>query len=137
MPPRLRGFAPHICIAIAAALPLASLTACSRDRAPDEVVYRPEPSTGPFVVVAVDNHFHDIHPVDRTHIAETRPFVVKNEGRNLHNFTIVGTGISVDIPSGQTLRWHRLGDHLSPGVYRVFCRYHANVRMTGVFVVTR
>jgi plastocyanin len=103
----------------------------------DVVIYAPEPSHGPFVVVAVDNHFHDIHPVDDPRIAESRPFVVKNEGRNLHNFTVVGTRISVDIPPGHELRWSRLGDHLRPGSYQVICTYHAYLGMVGDFVVTR
>src|SRR5436309_11804167 len=91
----------------------------------DQVIYNPEPSTGPFVVVAVDNHFHDIHPVDRTRISESRPFVVENQGQNLHNFTVVGTDISVDIAPGNELLWSHLGDHLQPGVYHVVCVYHA------------
>jgi plastocyanin len=103
----------------------------------DRVIYNPEPSTGPFVVVAVDNHFHDIHPVDRTRIAENREFIVKNEGANLHNFTVVGTSISVDIPPGHELVWSRLGAQLKPGVYHVICTYHAWARMTGLFVVTK
>jgi hypothetical protein len=102
----------------------------------DKVFLRPYRTTGPFVVVAVDDHFHDIHPIDRTHIAADRPFVVKNEGSNLHNFTVVGTGISVDIPPGKALRWPVLGDELKPGTYRVVCKYHSYVGMGGLFVVT-
>jgi hypothetical protein len=113
------------------------LVSCSSGGSRHRVVYNPEPSTGTFVVVAVDNHFHDIHPVDRTRIASGRAFVVKNEGRNLHNFTVVGTDISPDIRPGHELRWARISDHLKPGVYQVICKYHAYVRMTGVFVVTR
>jgi len=103
----------------------------------DRVVYRPEPRHGPFVVVAVDNHFHDIHPVDRTRISGSRPFVVENQGRNLHNFTVVGTDVSVDIAPGHELLWSHLGDHLQPGVYHVVCVYHAYLGMTGLFVVTK
>jgi plastocyanin len=103
----------------------------------DTVVYRPEPRHGPFVVVAVDNHFHDIHPVDRTRIAGSRPFVVENQGQNLHNFTVVGTNISVDIAPGHELLWSHLGDHLQPGVYHVICTYHAYLGMTGIFIVTK
>ena len=113
------------------------LGACSSGGPRHVVVYNPEPSTGPFVVVAVDNHFHDIHPIDRTRIAENRTFVVKNEGRNLHNLTVVGTRISRDIRPGHELRWARIGDRLDPGVYHVICKYHTYVRMNGVFVVTR
>jgi hypothetical protein len=123
-----------------AALAAASLTACSSAPAPassgDRVILQPEPSVGPFVVVAVDNHFHDIHPIDHTEISETRPFIVKNEGNNLHNFTVLGTTISVDIPPGEWLTWPRLGDHLVPGSYAVICKYHEYAGMVGDFVVT-
>ncbi|HEY1331002.1 MAG TPA: hypothetical protein VGH10_05940 [Actinomycetota bacterium] len=114
-----------------------SATADSLPPPPASVIYNPEPSTGPFVVVAIDNHFHDIHPIDQTHIAENRPFIVKNEGRNLHNFTVVGTNISVDIRPGHSLVWRRLGAHLQPGFYEVICKYHAYLGMTGSFWVTK
>ena len=125
----------------ALALALALLaSACSHPIPPplghDKVIFAPEPSVGPFVVVAVDNHFHDIHPVDETRISETRPFIVKNEGNNLHNFTVVGTTISVDIQPGSQLAWARLGDYLKPGSYTVFCKYHVYLGMTGDFIVT-
>jgi hypothetical protein len=84
----------------------------------------PAPTSGPFVVVAVDNHFHDIHPEEFNEIQEDRPFVVKNEGRNLHNFTVLGTDISIDIAPGQQFEWTRIGDKLPPGRYNVICTYH-------------
>ena len=117
-----------------------ALTACSSTPGPassgDRVILQPEPSVGAFVVVAVDNHFHDIHPVDHTEISETRPFIVKNEGNNLHNFTVVGTAVSIDIAPGEWLTWPKLGDHLRPGSYTVICKYHVYAGMTGDFVVT-
>jgi heme/copper-type cytochrome/quinol oxidase subunit 2 len=126
-------------IAILAILAVASM-ACSpartHTRPPDEVVWNPEPSVGPFVVVAVKNHFHDIHPYDQTAIAEDRPFIVKNQSYDLHNFTVVGTGISVDIKPLRELVWPRLGDKLKPGQYTVVCKYHEWAGMTGTFIVT-
>ncbi|SRR5438128_2172961 len=127
---------------VSASLLAVMLAACSGGaqagtRTGDRVIYNPEPSTGPFVVVAVDNHFHDIHPVDRTRINENRAFFVKNEGQNLHNFTVVGTKISIDIRPGHQFAWARIGDHLKPGVYHVICIYHAYLHMTGLFVVTK
>lgn len=132
MPPRA---VPALAIVVTALLMACSPTA-PLPPGSNIVVLDPEPSTGPFAVVAVDDHFHDIHPFDRTKISEDRPFVVKNEGRNLHNFTVVGTAISVDIRPGSALRWSRLGDHLPPGSYTVLCKYHAYVGMTGTFAVT-
>jgi hypothetical protein len=128
----------------AAALLAAGLAACASAGPADPasleaspiVVYNPEPTTGPFVVVAIDNHFHDIHPVDHTEIARNRRFVIKNEGRNLHNFTVVGTNINIDIQPGHALIWNHIGDHLPPGTYEVVCNYHAYLGMTGAFKVT-
>ena len=126
--------------AVAAAILLAACssgsTAMTTDTG-DRVIWNPEPSTGPFVVVAVDNHFHDIHPVDDPKISGSRPFIVKNEGQNLHNFTVVGTPISIDIRPGHQFRWARLGAHLKPGSYQVVCTYHDYLGMTGDFVVTK
>ncbi len=130
---------PPFVAALAVALAVLA-SACSHRSSPplghDKVIFAPEPSVGPFVVVAVDNHFHDIHPVDETRISESRPFIVKNEGNNLHNFTVVGTSISVDIEPGTQLTWARLGDYLKPGSYMVFCKYHVYLGMTGDFIVT-
>jgi len=97
----------------------------------------PEPTSGAYVVVAIDNHFHDIHPEDHNVIHADQPFVVKNEGRNLHNFTVIGTNISVDLRPGQELDWSRIGDHLGPATWVVVCKYHAYLGMIGTFTVVR
>jgi hypothetical protein len=102
---------------------------------PPVVIDAPNSQTGPYVVVAVDNHFHDIHPSDPPTITADRPFVVKNEGFNLHNFSVVGTSISVDLRPGTSLDWPRIGAHLKPGTYQVACSYHAYLGMVGVFTV--
>jgi plastocyanin len=97
----------------------------------------PEPAHGPYVVVAVDNHFHDIHPVDDPSIAAHREFIIKNEGFNLHNLSVIGTRISINIKPGGVLRWRHLGAHLSPGTYHVFCKFHVDQGMRGIFTVTK
>jgi plastocyanin len=91
----------------------------------------PEPSTGPFVISAIDNHFHDVHPSEHKTIAAGRPVVVKNYGLHRHNFTLVGTGISEDIPPGDDIE---IGT-LPPGHYTLFCKYHVSVGMAGAFDV--
>ena len=102
-----------------------------------KVGFNADPNTRPFVTVAVDNHFHDIHPEDDPRVSSDRGFVVKNEGRNLHNFTVVGTPIDVDVPAGEQVRWRRIGAVLKPGTYTVVCEYHAWAGMTGTFTVIR
>jgi hypothetical protein len=96
-----------------------------------------QPTTGPYVSVAVDNHFHDIHPADNREIAKDRPFVVRNEGRNLHNVTIVGTDISEDIKPGESFRIDPVGKLGPPGAYEVICKYHGSEGMTGEFTIVR
>jgi plastocyanin len=132
---------------LAVLVALGSLGACSSASGPQRpptfshrplvIVTTPPSTTGTFVSVAVDNHFHDIHPSDPPTISANRGFVVKNEGRNLHNFTVVGTLISVDIAPGHALRWKHIGHHVKPGFYQVFCKYHAYLGMTGDFYVTK
>jgi plastocyanin len=96
----------------------------------------PRSTTGPYVSVAVDNHFHDIHPEDDVEIAADRTFVVENQGRNLHNVTILGTGVNEDIRPGQMFRTRALQTFLEVGEdYSVVCRFHAEVGMTGKFTV--
>lgn len=141
-PRPLRRLAVAVLLASATSLP-----ACSISGEPSEspstfsprpivVVTTPPSTTGLYVSVAVDNHFHDIHPSDPPSIGEDRPFEVKNEGHNLHNFTVVGTDISVDLEPGQSLLWPRIGDKLKPGFYSVYCRYHIYLGMRGNFWVT-
>jgi hypothetical protein len=118
------------------------LSACSAASSPrpsaagPSIIFNPEPRHGPYVVVAVDNHFHDIHPYDDPSIASHRAFVVKNEGFNLHNFSVVGTKISINLNPGDVMRWRHLSDHLRPGTYHVFCKFHVSQGMRGVFTVT-
>jgi hypothetical protein len=96
----------------------------------------PRPTTGPYVSVAVDNHFHDIHPEDDVEIAADRPFVVENQGRNLHNVTILGTDINEDIRPGETFRTQALETFLEIGEdYTVICRFHDELGMNGSFTV--
>jgi hypothetical protein len=103
---------------------------------PPVVISSPNSTSGPYVVVAVDNHFHDIHPTDPPTIAADRPFVVKNEGFNLHNFTVVGTHISIDLRPGAQFAWAHIGAHLAPGTYHVVCTFHAYLGMVGLFTVS-
>ena len=106
--------------------------ACAEDPEPQSNI-RPgklQPTTGPYVSVAVDNHFHDVHPDETVSFDSSRPFVVRNEGSNLHNVTIVETGFDKDIRPGRSVQMK-----LEPGKYHLVCRYHADQKMTGEFTV--
>jgi len=109
------------------------LVACAREEPEPGSNIRPgklQPTTGPYVSVAVDNHFHDVHADEDVSFDAERPFVVRNEGSNLHNVTIVETGFDKDIRPGRSVRMQ-----LEPGGYHLVCRYHADQQMTGEFTV--
>jgi hypothetical protein len=105
------------------------------DAEPDPIGVPSPAPTGPYVSVAVDNHFHDIHAENDIKIDAERAFIVKNQGRNLHNVTIAGTDISQDVKPGDELSFDPVGDFLEPGTYDLICKYHDNVGMTGRFTV--
>lgn len=114
---------------------------CSSPDAPEEssdgsrVSDLPQPTTGEYVSVAVDNHFHDIHPEDDIEITENRPFVIRNEGRNLHNVTIASVGLDFDIRPGRELPLDPVGQELGLGTHTIVCKYHADQGMTGQLTV--
>jgi hypothetical protein len=88
----------------------------------------------PYVVTAIDNHFHDAHPSEP--IALDRTLVFKNEGRNLHNVTIQGTTLTRDFAPGERFSVKEMGSLVNgPGRYRLICKYHAELGMSGVLVV--
>jgi hypothetical protein len=136
-PPR-RLALPVLALAALCAL-LAACSSCPPTAAagqPNSVLPgNPEPTSGPYVVTAIDNHFHDIHPEDRNVIHEDQPFVVKNVGANLHNFTVIGTQISIDLKPGQSFEWPTIGSKLKPATWVVVCKYHAYLGMIGMFTV--
>ena len=107
---------------------------CSAEEPPlAETDIRPgkiENTTGPYVSVAVDNHFHDVHEEDDISFDAARRFVVRNEGSNLHNVTIPGIGYSKDVRTGRSVSLA-----LEPGTYTLICRYHPESDMRGSFTV--
>jgi hypothetical protein len=118
---------------------LAVFAACSSETSTEQpkgdVSTLPSRTTGPYVSVAVDNHFHDIHPRDHKEIAAQRPFVVRNEGRNLHNVSISRTDISEDIKPGESFRIDPVSKLGPAGTYKIFCKYHADQGMTGQITI--
>jgi plastocyanin len=89
---------------------------------------------GPYVVTAIDNHFHDAHPT--LPIAAGRDLVVRNQGRNLHNVTVDAIGFSRDVRPGERLTVDEITERLDPGRYTLVCLYHDDLGMTGTIVIT-
>jgi plastocyanin len=112
------------------------LTSCSADENGSSI--RPgkiTSTTGPYVSVAVDNHFHDVHPEDHIEVAADRPFKIENQGRNLHNATFADLGISRDIRPGRSITFAPVGEALGTGTIDFFCKYHDFAGMRGVITV--
>jgi len=88
----------------------------------------------PYVVTAIDYHFHDAHPT--LPIGPGRDLVVSNQGRNLHNVTIPALGFSEDVRPGDRLTIRSIADRLAPGRYQLYCRIHLeSFGMKGMIVI--
>ena len=87
----------------------------------------------PYVVTAIDYHFHDAHPTFP--IAPGRDLRVKNAGSNVHNVTIPALDIVYDIAPGDEFVVEDIAGRLAPGRYELVCRLHRDRGMTGVIVV--
>jgi plastocyanin len=91
-----------------------------------------EPSQ-PYVITAIDYHFHDAHPTFP--IAPGRDLVVKNAGSNVHNVTIPALDIVYDIAPGDEFIVEDIAGRLAPGRYELVCRLHRDRGMNGVIVI--
>jgi plastocyanin len=58
---------------------------------------------------------------------------IVNEDSALHNFSITGTGIDVDVAGGKDFNGESAG--LDPGTYQFFCKYHKSSGMVGEVTV--
>ena len=91
-------------------------------------------SPGPYVVTAIDYHFHDAHP--SLPIPLDRAVQFSNQGRNPHNVTIEGTDYDRIIEPGERITIDPIGSVLpAPGTYPFVCRFHADRGMSGVLVL--
>jgi plastocyanin len=49
---------------------------------------------------------------------------VRNEGTALHNFSVEGSDVDLDVPSGEATNAEAIGGILQPGDHKVSCKYH-------------
>jgi plastocyanin len=114
-------------LGVAATLVALALGACSGEA--------PGGERGPYVVTAIDYHFHDAHP--SLPIGLDRPVQFSNQGRNPHNVTIEGTDFDRTIRPGERMTIDPVASVLQePGRYPFFCKLHADRGMSGVLVIT-
>ncbi|MEX2275259.1 MAG: hypothetical protein WEA10_06830 [Actinomycetota bacterium] len=105
----------------------------SPQRQPEVVGFNDDPSR-PYVVTAIDYHFHDAHP--SLPIAPDRRLIVRNQGANTHNVSFPGTDFSENIKPGADVVIVEPGRLLGgPGRYRLVCVLHADRGMFGTVVI--
>jgi plastocyanin len=61
---------------------------------------------------------------------------IVNEGANLHNFSIEGTDVDLDIRSGKATRTEAIAGIVEPGSYEFFCKFHRSLGMDGEITVS-
>jgi plastocyanin len=83
---------------------------------------------GALTLTMVDNAFE---PVDLTAPAGAEVSLV-NDGAAVHNLTVEGSEIDVDVAAGET---GTATLDLDPGEYRTFCEYHEAQGMEGTLTV--
>ena len=66
----------------------------------------------------------------------SQAIVLVNNGSALHNFSIKGTSISIDVQPGQSTTLAAPGPSFTPGTYQFFCKYHQASGMTGTLNAT-
>jgi plastocyanin len=64
----------------------------------------------------------------------TQSISIENKDGILHNFSITGTSVDVDVQPGSTFNGRPAG--VAAGTYSFFCKYHRSVGMVGTIVVT-
>jgi plastocyanin len=88
----------------------------------------------PYVVTAIDYHFHDAHPTFP--IGPGRDLVIKNAGRNRHNVTIAALDYSMDVaPEGQLVIEDVAARFGRAGRYPFVCLIHEDRGMSGTIVI--
>jgi plastocyanin len=114
---------------VALAALAALLPTCGAGDAPEQ-----EAPDRPYVVTAIDYHFHDAHP--SLPISLDRAVQFSNQGNNRHNVTIEGTSYDETVRPGRRLTIDPIGSVLpQPGRYAFVCKIHADRGMSGVLVV--
>ncbi len=94
----------------------------------------PSPSPDrPYVVTAIDYHFHDAHP--SRPIALGRDIQFNNQGGNVHNVTFEDGSFSRDLQPGERYTLSAEERPREPGEISFRCTYHVDRGMTGVLVI--
>ncbi len=59
-----------------------------------------------------------------------------NRGANLHNFSVEGSDVDIDVPPGETIRTEAIAGAVEPGEHVFFCEYHRSRGMEGHLTIS-
>jgi plastocyanin len=68
-------------------------------------------------------------------LSSEQSIAVTNAGNLDHNFTILGTDLSVDVGPGEDEETGEAGDAVAAGTFKFYCRFHEDQGMVGTIVV--
>jgi hypothetical protein len=91
------------------------------------------PPSGPTITVTLSDFQFDPFRVLMT--SSQGLILTNSSGATLHNFSVPGQGVDVDIPAGQTMTLDPISDSVQPGTYPYLCKYHNAQGMIGVITV--
>ena len=78
-----------------------------------------------------DFQFSPVHLV----ISKSQGLTITNQGPSLHNFTVPGTQVDMDVQPGSTDNFEAIGEVVAVGDHPFFCKYHKARGMAGVVTV--
>jgi len=68
-------------------------------------------------------------------VSSTQSLILTNAGNQLHNLSVDGGDVDIDVEPGEEAETGEIGSDLAAGTYRSFCEYHEQQGMVGTIVV--
>jgi plastocyanin len=59
-----------------------------------------------------------------------------NRGGSVHNFSVEGSDVDIDIPPGETVSTEAIAGAIEPGTHTFFCEYHRSRGMEGQITIS-
>jgi plastocyanin len=59
-----------------------------------------------------------------------------NRGGNVHNFSVEGSDVDIDVPPGDTVRTEAIAGAVESGTHTFFCEYHRSRGMEGQITIS-
>lgn len=81
-------------------------------------------------IVMLDNKFDP----DCFTVSGDQGLTLRNEGNVVHDFSVEGSDIRLDVPAGEETNTEAIGEMVQPGDVKVVCTYHPE--MTAEMTVT-